>query len=504
FLLDMLDNLPRLRLSDEHLKMFIWVLKELEVAGVPSFFALRKKQAEIKANMKVKSTHHVSAMKNEFYVNSVAQSIRLDLENPLVRQHMKLYPDQNMKVREVMDARKLFPKVEELWQTDLDLLPQMWADLKHSPYRHYYIREPAQLNDGSYVAPLRWYTQENKTYLHAQMHPTYRPRDTASCSRVRHFLRGCPVDVRLTVTLENLKESTQWQLAFPHPVREIAKGRMAVTVNLMIWSDDVSGNVSKQYNAHTNTYVANLNLPHEKLNQEYFVHFHSTSQFASSSEQIAALTEGIGRNRWHEAYDSKLRQEIVYRVVPRTKTGDNPQQSEDCSHIGLNGNYPCRRCKVGGTHTEKESNEGYEQFFAPSVSRTATETVREINSQLLHACLGVQETVDAMQSEKGIKDKIAQYWIEILLTKAREQQHARLINPQTKDQCLKGTLRNQLRPGDHYNPLLGLDSLDPHEATPMEILHTYQLGIDKYTWYPTHTQLKDKDAELFCTRLRST
>lgn len=60
---------------------------------------------------------------------------------------------------------------------------------------------------------------------------------------------------------------------------------------MMIWSDNVSGNVSKQYNAHTNTYVANLNVPQDKLNQEYFVHFHSTSQFASSSKQIAALAK---------------------------------------------------------------------------------------------------------------------------------------------------------------------------------------------------------------------
>lgn len=57
--------------------MFIWALKELAVADIPSLFALRKKQAELKADMEIKSTHHVSAMKNEFYVNSVVQSIRL-------------------------------------------------------------------------------------------------------------------------------------------------------------------------------------------------------------------------------------------------------------------------------------------------------------------------------------------------------------------------------------------------------------------------------------------
>jgi hypothetical protein len=77
----------------------------------------------------------------------------------------------------------------------------------------------------------------------------------------------------------------------PHPLREIAKGRPIFRLRIMPWSDDVSGNVSKQYNAHTNMYVTNLNLPHQKLQQEYFIRFASTSPYASSSEQFVALAE---------------------------------------------------------------------------------------------------------------------------------------------------------------------------------------------------------------------
>lgn len=55
------------------------------------------------------------------------------------------------------------------------------------------------------------------------------------------------------------------------------------------------------------------------------------------------------------------------------------------------------------------------------MARTTMDTVKEINAQLFQACLGIQETVDAMQSAKGIKDKISQYWIDILLHKAREE-----------------------------------------------------------------------------------
>jgi hypothetical protein len=64
---------------------------------------------------------------------------------------------------------------------------------------------------------------------------------------------------------------------------------------------DVSGNVSKQYNAHTNVYVANLNLPHQRLSQEYFVRFCSTSPHASSSEQFITLGLTLNRRRAHHA-----------------------------------------------------------------------------------------------------------------------------------------------------------------------------------------------------------
>jgi hypothetical protein len=59
----------------------------------------------------------------------------------------------------------------------------------------------------------------------------------------------------------------------------------------MPWADDVSGNRSKQYNAHMNMYIANINLPHQLLSQEYFVRFCATSQYASSLEQFDALAE---------------------------------------------------------------------------------------------------------------------------------------------------------------------------------------------------------------------
>jgi hypothetical protein len=81
--------------------------------------------------------------------------------------------------------------------------------------------------------------------------------------------------------------------ARPNPLRAKANNRPMFRIQVTVWSDDVSGNVSKQYNPHTNIYLQNLSLPHRNLSQEYFVRFSSTSSHASSSEQLAALIKDL-------------------------------------------------------------------------------------------------------------------------------------------------------------------------------------------------------------------
>lgn len=65
------------------------------------------------------------------------------------------------------------------------------------------------------------------------------------------------------------------------------------TSYIKAWGDDVSGNRSKQYNEHTNIYIAHANLPHKKLSQEYFVRFCSTSPNASAGAQFDSMIESV-------------------------------------------------------------------------------------------------------------------------------------------------------------------------------------------------------------------
>ncbi|KAJ6623811.1 hypothetical protein B0H10DRAFT_1908897 [Mycena sp. CBHHK59/15] len=139
------------------------------------------------------------------------------------------------------------------------------------------------------------------------------------------------------------------------------------------WADDVSGPRSKQYQKHINVYMANVNLPGQPLQQEYFVHFVSTSPHAGALNNLVKTTflllQGFLRSTHIElmrTYNAETSHPCSFRINVPDGLADNPQQAEEASHIGHQGNYFCRRCKVGGTHDKKECPDRYHSFYEVS------------------------------------------------------------------------------------------------------------------------------------------
>ncbi|KAJ3924864.1 MAG: hypothetical protein NXY57DRAFT_968859 [Lentinula lateritia] len=492
FMIDLLDKQPRQRLSDPQLKSILWVMRECGCKDVPTFTQVRNKQTEIAHELDIPSEHHTSSLGNHFYMNHPAKLFALDWANPLVRPHMQLYPEVSGPIRESWQAAK--------WTTEVDLdeLSPMWADWKYTPHRQYYVKELAQLEDSTYVVPLRWITVNGEEYMDAlpahyiQTRDEFEIQNTDFMQRIpsKHLHRNF-LDVQSAFSGRKLNISDGSPIfTMPHALRVKAKSKPLFRMRIMPWSDDVSGNVSKQYNAHTNIYAVSLNLPHKKLSQEFFVRFCSTSANASSSEQFTALAKDVAEDVWHEAYDCELETDILFQIIPHLLPADNPQQAESASHVGGKGNLPCRRDMIGGTSIQRESDTGYEAFFSPGLARTVSTTVQIIRQQLWLACLGDNDGLASSYSQTGVKDKLSQYWITQLCAQASEKQRKLFFDPVLRDPrladknikgderkaiklSLKQTVQHELwewlitQPEENYN------KLDPNDG-----MWTFQLNMN--------------------------
>ncbi|KAJ6595239.1 hypothetical protein DFH09DRAFT_906296, partial [Mycena vulgaris] len=468
------------------------------------------------------------------------------LATSVVRKFFHVYPEITTTVSEFWQAAKY---VEEI---DNDELSPMWADWEISPHRHFYVRELAQCRNKEFVIPVKWVVYKNE--VHADAYAVMREKSGIFTIEDHKIIRVLAADLRynyldimaqLQAAPQISKTRSNFEPYSPHPIRETALGRPVFVLRIMPWADDVSGNKSKQYGAHMNIYIANINIPHRLLAQEYFVRFCSTSPHASSLELFDALSSDCKQVSWTEAYDCQLQREILFRVRAHLLPADNPQQAESTSTSGSSSTYWCREDKSGGPASHRETDEGYDALFSPGKTRTPEETIAQIKEQIKAACLGVETAVEALQTATGVKDKIAVHWIEQLIQKAREMQKERVYDgatrdPRLNDKHIKGDERedikqgiitaiqeelyawvilqpeerynaldeesrtkNDLRPGDHFNVLLSLRGLDPHRDSPCEILHTYLLGEDKYVWHETTKSWNDAQGELFAARLQS-
>ncbi|EJD46017.1 hypothetical protein AURDEDRAFT_124427 [Auricularia subglabra TFB-10046 SS5] len=87
FFIDLLDSLPRLRLSDAHMKMILFVLLKCGARDVPSFYALRKCQELLREKSAPSTVKHQSVHGNVFYSNDIRDTIAM------IVPHFHPYPE---------------------------------------------------------------------------------------------------------------------------------------------------------------------------------------------------------------------------------------------------------------------------------------------------------------------------------------------------------------------------------------------------------------------------
>jgi hypothetical protein len=86
-----------------------------------------------------------------------------DWANPLVREHMVVYPEATSTIAESWQAGKWLDEVA------LGELTPMWADWERSPDRHFYVNEVACTKEGRYLVPRRWILYDGEEHADAQI-----------------------------------------------------------------------------------------------------------------------------------------------------------------------------------------------------------------------------------------------------------------------------------------------------------------------------------------------
>ncbi|KAJ7197752.1 hypothetical protein GGX14DRAFT_573901 [Mycena pura] len=515
FLLDAVDNLPRLRISESLMKLFLYILKEVGVKGVPSITALRKFQDSLRQNGSgVPSIRCTSVQDKIFYVNDIRKLVANDWCNPLIRPHIRVYPEipENGVVSEIWHAEK--------WRTTMDqTLQSPMYDAGGG--RHYFVNELAQLHSNQFVIPVRWVTCGGRVMADAFIVDV----DDVGCATVsdtEQLIRAVDLTANF-LDLQHQQRIPFWSISaveagfpnrMPNPDRKIANGRPLYTSLVNYFADDVSGNRSKSWNKHNNVYFSHANIPRELRHQEAHTHFISTSQHTIPAEQFREVKKLIVETHSNPipVKDPRTNEESLVRLGVNVDSSDNPMQSEICSHIGDKGNFPCRKCEVGGLQTHKQSDDGYHAFFSEGPQRNKDKVIAAIKLQLQLACRGVQARVEENQTDTGVKDAYAQFWIQKILADAEARKvAARQHDPSKLVRDIREEVSHDLLQwveehfDDLVNPFLLLEGHDPVKDTPVEILHTILLGVVKYIWYSTHTPWKEVvQKPLYAQRLQST
>lgn len=71
--------------------------------------------------------------------------------------------------------------------------------------------------------------------------------------------------------------------------------------------------------------------------------------------------------------------------------------------------------------------------------------MESIKDQLRLACYGSKDLVQLAATQTGVKDKISQYWIEVLVAKAQEEQHKKLFDRTMRDPILNTRMKKEER-----------------------------------------------------------
>ncbi|KAG2146590.1 uncharacterized protein EDB93DRAFT_1085956 [Suillus bovinus] len=484
-----------IQFSEAQKKAVLSWTKELGACNVPSLYALNQCQESVQTLVGNPTEKITARLGNIFYLNNVGKAIAKDYVNPLTRLVMQDYPEDGGK-----EMSQVFNREKMLFERPSPPAAKVNGEI-------YFVNELLQDASGDYFIPecffLVLYTStgdNSDKQLYALGHTVQRTEDEfivsdeqeiiPTCNFRRSFPEISANDDKLACGLT--ESSRKYAKLVPNQLRTKSQGCMVYSVPLIVFMDDVSGNISKQWNKHHTIYMSNANLPREMLEKEFCIRFVMSSPHAAPMEMMSAMQESISKATESGVFtwDCKYEEEVMLELYGLFLGGNNPMQAKECSHAGLHCNYFCRTCEVSGTKEYKASDEGYKSIFVPGKLRTPAGTAEEIHAQFASAlCSGASEKIKKSVVSSGVKDTTTGSILETVVElgkKLRKWSASIQAKPESE---IKAILEKQLEDllqgsklEDAINPLLSVEGFNVHQDTPTEILHTVLLGVVKYFW----------------------
>ncbi|KAI8443170.1 hypothetical protein BY996DRAFT_6436055 [Phakopsora pachyrhizi] len=292
-------------------------------------------------------------------------------------------------------------------------------------------------------------------------------------------------------------------IQLPNPWRVKANGKMIRNIPLNFYSDDTSGNVSKQWNKHISIFMSLAGLPPKLSNQEFNTLFVATSNIATALELAAPVCDELNNLSLSgfTAFDYSLQEHVLVLPVVLLFMADLPMHAEITSTMQPNVSLqPCRICNLKAEKRKEKATGTYVDNFIGCKPNgynlqqdlrcwTATKIVCTILGNFFNRA--PKNQIHLSITNLRVKDILNQTVMKVI----QEDQDTRLVFNIKK--------LHEERTQQLFNPFFELKGFDSHKESPVEVLHVVLLGILKYLYHDLIGGLLVNKKEELIARLQS-
>ncbi|KAE9398997.1 hypothetical protein BT96DRAFT_957440 [Gymnopus androsaceus JB14] len=518
--LDILRHIPQCAFSRKQNIAIHWAMVALGVPNLPSDRTMDDIDKELQKMCGIQTHRYDGKLGHVYYVNDMAGIIAQEMSNANVQSHLNFLPeDTDKNLAEAYQAKR--------WLNELD--PDLLTPVHFAAGQDFFTLEPALLADGKTVCmPSRWFKRHGKVLTKAWPMKVVNLEDGGLSWAVQTYREIEVAESELLLCFNQLKESyEQFNIYFAALLVLIYFSDEEVSPDeYEDWNttdpswpflsgytaDDTSGNVSKKWNKHNSFLFTAAGLPRHLASQETNVHFLCTSNTAAPLEMLDGIVEQLEKSQtegiW--AWDSYLNDLVLVIPSVLAMLGDNPMQRRlFCRVCGVSGKVEDDDAgpdEIDGNNSDASVDSASSQkgkgrkkaapesmkdmitrvsdFMKRGVARTRDLTRRELRSQFIEASrVGGGAEFKRRKTRSGVKDTYQAVFIEQLQAIATK----------------KGLFKRS-----KGTPVWRIRSLDPHQDTPVEVLHVILLGVVKYFWRDAVSRTKNKtDQPILIARLSS-